>query len=109
MRLKSQERMLYTNRAASSSIPPPPPPMNFRKLAFLGLGGIVLTGSWYYRDSLAELTGLALSSTPPPSSAAGSAASTSTPEGVRIVAIDHGSLYTGLFAGQQSTVPCPSC
>lgn len=70
--------------------------MNLRNLALYGLGGIVLTGSWYYRDELANLTGIARSTPEAPfTSASPAAASTPAEEGVRIVAIDHGSLYTG--------------
>lgn len=88
--------------------------MNLRKVSLALLSGIILTGAWYYRDSLYALTGPsdtqkaavpAPSSSPASASAAdaSSSPSSSAPsppptvaaEGKRILAVDNAGIYTG--------------
>jgi len=84
--------------------------MNWHKITVALLSGIILTGAWYYRDSLAALTqpspreavALPSSSSSSSSSASSAAATTNSnqqsqdsPEGKRILAVDNAGIYTG--------------
>jgi pyruvate dehydrogenase phosphatase len=83
--------------------------MNLRGVSIALLSGVVLTGSWYYRDDLASLAGFHkqqqpnLSSSVSTTSAAAVAApstaatqtSDATSEGRRILAVDSAGIYTG--------------
>ncbi|KAI5857170.1 phosphatase 2C-like domain-containing protein [Tricharina praecox] len=88
--------------------------MNWRKVTVALLSGLILTGAWYYRDSLTALTqpsprrepvALASSSTSTSTSAAATnsnAAPAASPEGKRILAVDNAGIYTGT---QPASVP----
>lgn len=94
--------------------------MNLRKVSIALLSGIILTGAWYYRDSLSALTNTtetlqteaplaasipasptASTSAPAVASAISSSPSkeqptpAAAPEGKRILAVDNAGIYTG--------------
>ncbi|KAA8907859.1 phosphatase 2C-like domain-containing protein [Sphaerosporella brunnea] len=75
-------------------------PMNLRGVSIALLSGFVLTGTWYYRDELAILTGLrhpstSATSVPAVASPASTQPPDATPEGRRILAVDNAGIYTG--------------
>jgi pyruvate dehydrogenase phosphatase len=82
--------------------------MNTKKISLTILGGLVLTGAWYYKDALlgSSEAGIPVSSElPSPSSSVTSASvSSSSPEGPRkVVAVDNESVYTGTLPSGRVT------
>jgi pyruvate dehydrogenase phosphatase len=76
--------------------------MNLRRVSLALISGIILTGAWYYRTTLSDLTRLGThraSTSQLPQTTSASVKSSTQPEatakGKRVVAVDNGGLYTG--------------
>ncbi|KAI5784640.1 phosphatase 2C-like domain-containing protein [Geopyxis carbonaria] len=67
--------------------------MNLRKVGLALISGIVLTGAWYYKDSLTPISINQQESTSASTSTQGN--SEPSEQQVRVVAVDNDSLYTG--------------
>jgi pyruvate dehydrogenase phosphatase len=92
-------RAVPRSRAGSSSASPPgESSMNWRKASIALLSGIILTGAWFYRDSLSDITGIRVPTTTTSRSTVApgqSYSDSATTQGKRIVAVDSSGLYTG--------------